>query len=323
MAFYLVGADLSGTKLALALTDTDCQVVADAVHEIDPRAGAPAIARTLAGQVLALTADLPREAVLGVGIACAGLVEQGTGLVRFAPALGWHDVPLLAMLASELPWPLWIDNDTNLAALAEHQQGAGQGCQHMLAVFVGSGIGAGLILGGELYEGARGFAGEFGHTTVAWGDGHSGCLEANASASAISRRAIDALARGGPSRLADLLGTSTPAELHYVSVKAIAQAASEGDALARGIVDETAEILGAALANAANFLNPERIVLGGGVVRELPELLDGTRKVISRLVLPAVGERLEVVQAIHGREGPAIGGAVMVKLAGRLRQPAR
>lgn len=318
MGYYIVGIDLGGTKIASALLDTDLTIVKNDTVRTEGDAGPEGVVEQMAQAVHRLTDNVGREAVLGVGVASAGLIEPGTGDVLYSPNLNWRDVPLRSMLRDRLGVEVYVDNDVNMAALGELHFGAGRGARHMICVFVGTGIGAGIIIDGHLYEGANGFAGEVGHTTIAWDgppcpSGNPGCWESYASGTAMARRAKEALESGERSILRDLVG----GDLAQVRVETIAEADAQGDALARRILEETGEYLGAGLSNLVNTLNPELIVMGGGVIRGVPRLLDLAEASMRRRSLTDAAAAVRMATARFGREAGVIGAGVLVKLAGK------
>lgn len=319
MAYYIVGIDLGGTKIASALLDTDLSIVKNDTVRTDNSRGPEGVADQMAESVKRLTEGLGREAVLGVGVASAGLVEPGTGKVLYSPNLDWRDVPLRDMLSERLGMEeVYVDNDVNMAALGELHFGAGQGARHMICVFVGTGIGSGIVIDGHLYAGANGFAGEVGHTTIDWDgppcpSGNPGCWESYASGTAMARRAREALERGETSILKDMVG----GDLAQLRVETIAEADREGDTLARRILAETGEYLGAGLSNLVNTLNPELIVMGGGVIRGVPQLFDLAEASMRRRSLPDAVAAVRTARAHFGREAGVIGAGVLVKLAGK------
>ncbi|MBO9541674.1 ROK family protein [bacterium] len=318
MGYYIIGMDLGGTKIASALLDTDLDVVKSDTVYTRTDAGPEGVADQMAEAVERLTEGIGKESVLGVGVASAGLVEPGTGNVLYSPNLQWRDVPLRRMLSERLHQEVYVDNDVNMAALGELHFGAGKGVRHMVCVFVGTGIGSGIVIDGHLYEGANGFAGEVGHTTIQWDgppcpSGNPGCWESYASGTAMARRAREALDRGEQSLMPELVG----GDLSKLRVEVISEAELRGDALARRIIEETGEFLGAGLSNLVNTLNPDLIVLGGGVIRGVPQLYELAQASVRRRALPDAVEALRFAKARFGREAGVIGAGVLVKLAGR------
>jgi len=316
--YYLVGVDLGGTKIATALTDTDCQIIKYEAVRTEPARGPEPIIDQMVAEIQQITEGLPKESILGIGVACAGLIEPGTGKVLYSPNLNWRDLPLRDMIASKVHAPVYVGNDVNMAALGELHYGAGIGKKQMVCVFVGTGIGGGIVINGHLYEGANGFAGEVGHATIDWDgpdcpSGNPGCWEGFASGTAMQRRALEAMAQGEPTMLTEMIH----GDESKMRVELIAEAAARGDALAQRIIAETGEMLGAGCANLVNILNPERIILGGGVIRGVPELVDMVRDVVRRRALTDAVEAMDVVKARFGREAGVIGAAVLAKLAGQ------
>lgn len=318
MGFYIVGTDLGGTKIATALTDTDSKILKYDTYPTHPERGAERIVEEMADSILRVTEGLPREAVLGVGVACAGLVTSD-GIVEYSPNLGWCRLPLRDLLEQRLPWKVYLQNDVNMAALGEWHYGVAKNHRHVVCLFVGTGIGGGLILDGRLYVGSQGFAGETGHTSIWWNGpldscGNLGCIESLASGTAMTRRARELILEGRGTRMMEIVDGS----LDELRVEVIAQAAGEGDAAAREIIQTTGEYLSTAVANLINLLNPELVVLGGGVIRGIPDLIRMVREGVDRRALQAPARGVEIVEAQFGREAPAIGATVLVKLAGKL-----
>lgn len=312
MAFHLVGVDLGGTKIATALTDTDSTIEQYETVQVDPNAGAEVIAEKMLASIRRITAQVRPESVLGVGVAISGLVEPRNGRVLFSPNLRWEDVPLRDWLARGIDWPIYVGNDMNLAALGELYYGAARGKQHVIAVSLGTGVGGGLVLNGHLYTGANGLAGEVGQMSVKWDGvpclgGNRGCLEAYVSGTALIRRAELGLESDKHSRLHDA---------HPITVEAIGSADLDGDGLARAIVEQAAEILGTGVANLSALLNPELVVLGGGVIRGVPRLFDLTVRAVEERTMHGAGP-CRMVKEQLGREGAVIGATLFAKLAGQ------
>jgi glucokinase len=213
-----------------------------------------------------------------VGVSFGGPVYARQGLVRRSfHTPGWENTPLAEWLQVELKAPVAVDNDANAAAVGEFRFGAGQGCQHLLYVTISTGIGGGWIINGRPYAGADGMAGEIGHVTVQPGGfpcpcGRQGCLEAEASGPAMARRAQlylakkkgkSGLVQGRGKRLLQLV----EGQPEKITAQIISQAAVEGDKLSQRVIRESAERLGLGLAGAITLMNPDRVILGGGVIK--------------------------------------------------------
>ncbi len=294
-----IGIDIGGTKIAGGLVD--CR----------GRLGDAVTAPTLAekgrdcslGQVFRVIERLIRRAggpqrVRGIGICAPGPLDTRAGVVVNPPNLqGWRNVPLAAMVAERFGLPAMVENDANAAALAEVLIGAAAGCSNIFYVTVSTGIGTGIIIDGKIYHGKNGVAGEGGHVTIDYrspylcGCGARGCIEALASGPAMARRARVLLEQehGVPS----LLRTMCRGALGRITPEMIAEAARRRDALARRIVDETGFFLGVWLGSMMSLLDPEAVVIGGGVSRIGKPLFDKIRETmplftINRGFVPAL-----------------------------------
>ncbi len=267
----LYGAiDLGGTNVRAIIAGLDGKISGDDRRPSRASDGLDATIETLLaslGQACSKS-GLEAGALRGLGIAAPGWVDAERGIVPAAPQLiGWRDVPLVEMLQERLGLTVRLENDANAAALGENAFGAGRGTRHMLYITVSTGVGAGIIADGRLYGGAKGSAGEIGHTIVdpsgpPCGCGNHGCLESLSSGTAIARRAAEAADRGDSDALAGIREREG-----RVSARLVADAARQGDAVSAAIYEEAGRFLGIAMANAFNLFNPEAIVLGGGVMQ--------------------------------------------------------
>ncbi len=249
-------------------------------------------------------AKIPRSRVEGAGATVPGLIDQETGICVLAPNLRWHDFPLRKALTSELRVPVTVNNITQAAAVAEGRVGAARGARSYVWLYVGSGVGAGVVIDGQLFFGRRGFSGEIGHCPVVEDGpvcacGRRGCLEAVASSMALTRAAEAAIAAQEPTRLSRVRGPLDPA--------AIAAAAREGDGVARRILEQASEHLGRGISYLLNVLNPEMVVLGGPVAQAGEVVLSAVRASVERhallpkgvaIVPSALGDRAEITGAV-------------------------
>jgi glucokinase len=251
--------------------------------------------------------------IAAVGISTAGPANPRLGIVTTPPNLpGWHDVPLASLVGDRLRVPAWLENDANAAALAEHRRGAGRGCDHMLLIAVGTGVGGGLILDGSLYHGASGAAGELGHMLIVpngplCGCGRRGCLEAVASGRALERQALRLAAEqpaGLVARLARESGSDPDGRI-------LDLAADAGDAAADAVIRQAGRYLGEALVNLVDLFNPEVIVIGGSVRKSGPRYLGSAVEIMQRDAFPQNLADVRVVEAELGDDAPAIGAALI------------
>lgn len=313
-----LGVDLGGTNARAAVVDAATGRIVAARKELLIERGPEPVARTVAALVRGAAADAGVEpASLGtVGVGVAGQCLGMTGIVVNAPNLGWRNVAFAGMVSGALGQPVRVANDLSAAALGEQAFGAARGVGDALVVFVGSGVGAGLVLGGRLHEGAYGVAGELGHVKVRppragmkeriCGCGEWGCLEAYAGGVNLAARVREDVNAGIADRVRAIAGTDAE-----VSAAAVERAYDEGDLYARELWGEIGELLGRQVANAATLLNPARVVLGGGVLNGCPHLARIVRAQIMDKTARAARAGVEVVTAELGDDAGLIGAALL------------
>lgn len=274
-----------------------------------------ALSHRLAELVAELTAPLGSAgAQVPVGIGVAALFSNRTGHVSISPHLLWRDVPFGAIAREVLQRPVAIYNDATAAAYGEHALGAGVGAADMLAVFVGTGIGAGLVVGGRLCDGATGCAGELGHFRVAYGDdappcqcGMRGCVEAFIGGHYIRTRAHRELAAGATSAALALAG----GKLADVHPGHLDEAAAQGDRYALGVYADIAPMFAFALGHAISLLNPARLVLGGGMFIKMPVLRAHVIKALETAASRAVLDPLTIRDCALGDDAGLLGSALL------------
>ena len=324
MAALGLGVDLGGTNARAAVVDRDSGEIL-AAHKESHRDRSPAaVVATVAHAVRTASralggGGLPTSglAAPGVGVGVAGQCLGRTGVVLNAPNLGWRDVPLGALLQAELGAKVRIANDLAAAAWGEQHFGAARGLANAVLVFVGSGLGSGLILGGRLHDGNRGVAGELGHVKVRplrpttplrrCGCGEWGCLEAYTSGVNVAARVREELAAGAISQVRDLVA----GDLSRVNASVVDAAHAAGDAYARELWEEVADLLGKALANVVTLLNPARLILGGGVILGCPVLHRLVREVFAAKVSRSAAVDFSLERAFLGDDAGVIGAALL------------
>ena len=315
-----VGVDLGGTKTLAVLTDARLDVLGQET--------APTAADKTPDDVVATIVDLARGLVreagaettqlAGLGIAFAGLYDVHRDVVDTAPNLpGWEGYPLRTELAARLGVPTALGNDVSLAALAEHRLGAGRGVRDMVFVAVGTGIGGGLVLGGQLYQGKSGVAGEIGHMALesdgpVCNCGRTGCLEALASGTALPRLAQMRIDGGQTSILTRLCG----GRAETMTGEMVFEAARQGDELAGQVIAGAARSLGTGLANLLNLLNPDMIVIGGGVASEWDSYVVPAIQHMERTAFPHVVKDAAVVPSQLGGLASALGAVALAQEGG-------
>jgi glucokinase len=306
----VIGIDAGGTKLLGGVVDEDL-VVHHRVHRLWRGAGRQETLEILIEAVDEARAAAPDVQAVGFGI--PSLVEWKTGVSRWSNHLPLDDVPFLDLMSERLGLPVAVDNDANLALLAEHRSGAAREARHAVLVALGTGIGSGLLFDGRIYRGATGVGAELGHVVL---DLHGpdcpgdcpgrGCAEAFVSGPAIAREGVR-LARERPD---SALGRRVAAG-GEVTGGLVTELAHDGDETAREALGEVGLRLGAALTGVANALNPEVIVIGGGAVAAGDFLLEPARSVVAERALPPVREQVRIVPAHFGDESGMLGAALL------------
>ena len=306
----VIGVDLGGTKLLAGVVDRDL-VVHHRAFRPSPREGAlDAIEEVV--KELVQVADMP---VVAVGMGIPSLIDRGRGAALWTNHLELRDSPVRDLMAERLALPVTVDNDANAAMLAEHHAGAAQGAAHAVMLTLGTGIGGAIVAGGRLLRGARGTAGELGHMTVDL-DGppcpgncpNRGCLEAMASGAALAREGERAAGQAPDSAL----GREAAAG-RTITGALVTELAHDGDAAAIDAVARVGRNLGVGLAGIANALDPEVIVIGGGVVGAGELLLGPARDELAARALPPVAAAVRVEAARFGDEAGMLGAALLAR----------
>ena len=271
---YIIGVDLGGTNIVVATVAEDGSAIYG-VRSEPTRAeeGSPAVIARIASLARDSMAEAERVAgvlpghVAGVGIGAPGPLDRDRGIVLVTPNLGWTDFPLRRLVSDALGGlPATLDNDANCAVYGEWWVGAATGAKILIGITIGTGIGGGIVIDGEIFHGASDVAGEIGHTTIdSTGRrckcGNYGCLEAYASGPAIAARAVEGVEAGAETRLSEYVG----GDLAKITAQTVYQAAHDNDEFALEVVRDTAKFLGAGVANLLNIFNPDTFVILGGV----------------------------------------------------------
>ncbi|UCD25696.1 MAG: ROK family protein [Gemmatimonadota bacterium] len=286
---YIVGVDIGGTNLVVGTVPEDGSALFGYQTMPTDVAGGP---DGVVGQIERLVTDSLAEArselgsdieVVGIGIGAPGPIDRHTGTVFLTPNLGWTDMPLRDRVSAALGLPATLDNDANCAILGEWWRGAAQGGKVVVGLTIGTGIGGAVVLDGKIFHGASGVAGEFGHASIDQSGrkcncGNYGCVEAYSSGPAIARRAVEGIEAGAESALPQYVD----GELDRITAKTVSQAAADGDKYCLEVITETAHVLGLAIANMVNILNPDIVVICGGVTAAGDHLFDPMRNQVRR-----------------------------------------
>ena len=313
----VVGIDLGGTKVLIGVVAADNSVLSRYKASTQTHHEPETLLRMIAAGVhtAAEKAHVPWSAVRAVAMGIPGPIDAATGTVKLAPNLGWSNVPAREILEHELKLPAGIDNDVRIATLSEFHLGAGRGHRRVVSFFSGTGIGGGLVIDGEIYTGAHNTAGEIGHTFVKVGGprcgaGHRGCLEALASRTAIQREILTAVKRGKSTALHQIAGK----DLSDIKSGALAEALDRNDKLTKKIVRRAAHYVGYGIASAVNLLDPEIIILGGGVVEAIGDRFVTWASERARPNIIASDARdIPIVRAALGDDAGMLGAALLAR----------
>ena len=313
---YVVGIDIGGTNIVAGTVAEDGSELLGLVSEPTfPEQGADAVVARIVKLARASVAAARSKEIAGVGIGAPGPLDTARGVVLLTPNLGWTNFPLQDRIVQALGLPATLDNDANCAIFGEWWRGAARGANHVVGLTIGTGIGGGIVLHGEIYHGASDIAGEIGHMTIDSNGrrckcGNYGCLEAYASGPAIAARAVEGIEAGAETTLPSYV----QGELARITAQVVYEAAHDGDAYALDVVRDTAHVLGAGVANIVNVFNPEVVVICGGVTLAGDRLFVPLRSEVKRRAFkPAVDACRIVPGALTGTAGVYGAAAVFVK----------
>ncbi len=315
MADVLLGIDLGGTQVKSAAVTLDGAIAGHDLRPTPAEQGPEAVADVMAASAQAALRAAGGPVVRAAGIGAPGPMNWQTGVVFSPPNLaGWYNVPLAEMMRARLGVPCFVDNDANLACYGEFRAGAGRGVQDMCMLTLGTGVGGGIVVSGRLLRGIDGTAAEIGHLCVQrdgrrCGCGARGCLEAYASVTGLVHTAIEGIESGtGTSLLAACGG-----DLHAITGKLVSEQAAAGDAYARWVIEETGDWIGVGIASLINLLNPEKVVLGGGMIAAGDLLLNAIRKRATKDAFEVPARRAQIVIAELGEDAGVIGAAMAAR----------
>jgi glucokinase len=317
-AEYVVGVDLGGTKILSGVFSHSLECIGTAKLSTKSQRGVDKVVERIArsAQDAVDEADLTFKQVAGVGIGAPGAVDFDSGTVIFAPNLeGWTDVPLKKELEKILGVPVFVENDCNVSALGVYFAELKAKPRSMVGIFVGTGIGGGLVVDGELYSGFGHTAGEIGHMVLEvsgpkCGCGNKGCFEALASRTAIFQQIKSGIKDGQKTLLTEMLGDDL-ADLRSGDLR---KAIRKGDKFVDRIIESAAEYIGIATANLVNVLNPEVVVLGGGVMEALSdEMMSVIVETAKDYAMPGALKGVEIIASKLGDNAGITGAAVLAR----------
>ncbi len=312
----VVAIDLGGTKALAGVVEPDGTVRSRVWLPSRDLSGRPAelLDRLAKGAAAAASeAGVPFEAIGAIGLCVPGPLDRSRSVVALAPNLGWVELAVRQELERRLPEKsVFIENDVRAAALSEHQLGAGRGYDSMLAVFIGSGVGGGMVIDGQLYHGEHGGAGEIGHMIVRAGGprcgcGRAGCFEAMSARNAVGRYVIQQVQRGHPTALTDILDGN----LLALTSRDLALAISQSDAVAIRAARRSARYAGVAIGGVVNLLDPATVVIGGGIAEALGQrYVEWASEVARRQIIASSAREIPIVASKLGDDAGLLGAAL-------------
>ncbi len=313
---YNIGVDIGGTNVKIALVDEKGYIAYS--NSVPTRAEMgyeytiQNIINTIKDSLKESNNDISN--IGGIGFGLPGQIDSINGIVRLLPNIpGWVEVPLAKIVSDEFKVPVKLDNDVRVATLGELNFGAGKGCKNLICLTVGTGVGSGIVLNGQLVRGASLTAGEIGHVVVErnngriCGCGSTGCLEAYASGPSIVQMAKEYMMGGKSTKFKEI------AAGNEVTPFMVFEAAKQGDAVAKRIFTIAGEYLGIALVSVVNLLNPEKIIVGGGVGQAGDLLLDPVRKLIKERCISLSAQAVQIVQAELGESAGVVGASMLTR----------
>lgn len=307
----VVGIDLGGTNVQIGVVGPEHKVVGAAKRKTKPDEGRDAVLARIADGIeeACSQAKVRVNELAGVGIGAPGAIDPATGTVIEAVNLRWNDVPLAKLMGDRLRLPVFVDNDVNVAVYGENKLGAGENARDLLGVWLGTGIGGGLILNGELYYGTFFTAGEIGHTILFPGNPMgSRSLEHNCSRTSVVERLVKLIRANKKSVIPSLVDD----DLDEVKSKTVAKAYQMGDELTVQVVDNAADLIGIAIANVVTLLSIGRVVLGGGLTEAMGDpLVDRVKKSVRANVFPEKCKQVKVVGTKLLDEAGVLGAALI------------
>lgn len=315
MEKYKIGTDVGGTNVKIALIDKNGSLVYSNTVPTRAEMGYEYTISNIKQAIYDLMKETNTDStkIEGIGFGFPGQIDYDLGIVRTLPNIpGWNNVPLAKIMEDEFSIPTRVDNDVRCAALGELNYGAGKGSQNLVCITVGTGIGSGLIINGKIVRGASNAAGEIGHIKLQeqggpiCGCGDTGCLEAFASGPSIVALALEYIKGGKSTKYRELAtGEITP----YI----VAEAAKAGDCVAKRIFEIIGEHIGIGLASIVNLLNPEKIIIGGGVAEAGDLLLDPIKETVKKRAMPIQANAVSIVSAKLGNTAGVIGASLLVE----------
>jgi len=313
----VVGIDLGGTKILAASVDARGKILSRFKKKTKAKNSHKEVISRIAlcarGAVEQAGLDLSRIAAVGIG--APGALNPEKGVIHLAPNLNWENVPLKKILEQELKRPVFIGNDVNVGILGEHRMGAGKGMQNLVGIFIGTGIGGGLVFNGQIYEGAHFMAGEIGHIPLVKGGpvcgcGRRGCFEAVAGRLAIVRSIENKIKKGKKS----ILEQDVKGDFSRIKSRRLAWAWKEKDPVAVRELKSAARYIGWGTAIALTLLNPDAVILGGGLIEAMDDkFFEYIVKSAKQRSFSPIFKETKILRALLGDDAGIVGAAFLAR----------
>lgn len=310
---YIVGVDLGGTKINTALVNLEGSIVKEVTVKTEADKGEDVVMEKLLKTIDEVLEGINLDEVKSIGIGSPGPLDIEKGLIVYTPNLPFKNFNIVEPVKKKYELDTYLDNDANVATLSEFMFGAGKGTKNMVFITVSTGIGGGAIINGGLFRGSTSNALEIGHITVMKGGprcgcGNTGCAEALASGTAIMKRAKEALESKVETALRDY---------EEITAREVFLEAEKGDKVSKDILNESLSYLGIAVANIANTLDPDKIVIGGGVSEAGKIVFDKIEEEMERRCLRTIYDHCNVEKALLGGKAGVLGAAALAILEGK------
>lgn len=304
---YVIGVDLGGTKIYTALVDLEGNIIKEKTVETLAHEGEQAVIGRIIDTINYVIDGTDKDLIRAIGIGSPGPLDVKNGVIIETANLPFKNFEIVKTIKEEYELPTYLDNDANVATLGEFMFGAGKGTENMVFITASTGIGGGAVLNGKLFRGATGNALEVGHMTVSTegprcGCGNLGCAEALGSGTAIGRRAKEAVSTNVKTSLKNY---------DNVTSKEVFKEAANGDRVAKNILNTSLTYLGIAVANTITNFDPEKVVVGGGVVNGGDIVIDTIRNVVEERCMAAFVENCKIEKAVLGGKAGVLGAAAL------------
>lgn len=313
--FYIIGLDVGPSTIKAVITDLNASILSyiEAAVPLGIEKTELLILISDTIKTLLKSDSIDHDKILGIGVGMHGIVDVEQGISLFAPILQLRDIPIKDYLEKEFKMLVKVENDVRAMALGESWFGAGRGTNSVVSINIGRGIGAGMIYGGKLFHGIHSIAGEIGHMTIDIGGpkcscGNYGCLQALASGPCITEKAVKEISMGKDSLIKELVH----GDLLNISGEIVFEAAKKNDSLAKEILNQTGIYLGIGITNLIHTINPDRIIIGGGVAKAGHFILDSLKETIHQRALTDQAKKTDILLSELGDQATLIGASTLV-----------